>query len=192
MRPLECGRQPVMVSSSTGGPGPGLAPVGSDRNRLSPLFWEGPGFGFSPGSTADEDYHLGSIWCADGWMVCGAWTDPIVQPPTKAVTVARPRRALFPCYSNDPGHVGGLSRPEAAQSQQLFRVGDGLQWVHKVPRTCLSDHSATSSLLVGAGRGFHGLQQVYYSRAVPCSPTGSGARQAVLAARLRSWDSSVH
>ncbi|MGB3013348.1 MAG: DUF2142 domain-containing protein [Candidatus Nanopelagicales bacterium] len=146
-----------MVSSSTGG-----ARV-RGSHRLVPIaiafvtFVLGGAWilASAPGSTADEDYHLGSIWCADGLdgVRCVDKGPNPFNPSTKAVTVAG-LDGLFPCYSNDPA-TSAACQAEAAQSQQLFRVNDGLYPSEFYEfMNLFVGPDATSSFLVMRAAGF--------------------------------------
>lgn len=80
----------------------------------------------APGSSADEDFHIGSIWCADGLdgARCTDKGPHPSNPSTQAVTAAG-IDGLFPCYMGDQT-TSAACQAEAAQSQQLFRINDGL------------------------------------------------------------------
>lgn len=70
------------------------------------------------GSSPDEDYHLGSIWCAQGDRpgLCESTADPGVKLVPKAVTMAAK------CYAFHPERSGACP---AADSQQLTETKRG-------------------------------------------------------------------
>ena len=79
-----------------------------------------------PGSTADEDFHLGSIWCADDedQTTCTDLGPYPANPATRAVAV-KGLDGFIQCYVPDV-NASAACQFQAAGSQQVFRVNDGV------------------------------------------------------------------